>query len=60
MRCRPDGSLSPLGRMSEADEIAKAALYFASDDSANVTAIEITVDGGAINAPSGAKLFRTA
>lgn len=54
------GSLSPLGRMSEADEIAKAALYLASDDSANVTAIEITVDGGAVNAPSGAKLFRTA
>lgn len=54
------GGLSPLGRMSEADEIARAALYFASDDSANVTAIEITVDGGAVNAPSGAKIFRTA
>lgn len=54
------GAMSPLGRMSEAEEIAKAALYFASDDSANVTAIEITVDGGAINAPSGAKMFRTA
>ena len=54
------GGLSPLGRMSEAEEIAKAALYFASDDSANVTAIEITVDGGAVNAPSGAKIFRAA
>lgn len=54
------GAMSPLGSMSEAEEIAKAALYFASDDSANVTAIEITVDGGAINAPSGAKMFRTA
>ncbi len=54
------GSLSPLGRMSEAEEIAKAALYFASDDSSNVTAIEITVDGGATSAPSGAKLFRAA
>lgn len=54
------GSLSPLGRMSEADELAKAALYLASDDSVNVTAIEITVDGGAVNAPSGAKIFRTA
>lgn len=54
------GGLSPLGRMSEAEEIANAALYFASDDSANVTAIEITVDGGAVNAPSGAKIFRTA
>ena len=54
------GGLSPLGRMSEAEEIASAALYFASDDSANVTAIEITVDGGAVNAPSGAKIFRAA
>ncbi|KQV83584.1 SDR family oxidoreductase [Rhizobium sp. Root1220] len=54
------GSLSALGRMSEADEIAKAALYFASDDSLNVTGIEITVDGGATGAPSGAKIFRTA
>lgn len=54
------GGLSPLGRMSEAEEIARAALYFASDDSANVTAIEITVDGGAVNAPSGAKIFRAA
>ncbi|MGV1794175.1 SDR family NAD(P)-dependent oxidoreductase [Rhizobium sp. A37_96] len=54
------GGLSPLGRMSEAEEIANAALFFASDDSANVTAIEITVDGGAVNAPSGAKIFRTA
>ena len=52
------GSLSALGRMSEAEEIAKAALYLASDDAANVTAIEITVDGGMTNAPSGAKLFR--
>ncbi|WFU10376.1 SDR family oxidoreductase [Rhizobium sp. CB3090] len=54
------GSLSPLGRMSEAEEIARAALYFASDDSRNVTAIEITVDGGATSAPSGTKLFRAA
>ncbi len=53
------GAMSPLGRMSEADEIAKAALYFASDDSLNVTGIEITVDGGATGAPSGAKMFRT-
>jgi NAD(P)-dependent dehydrogenase (short-subunit alcohol dehydrogenase family) len=52
------GNMSPLGRMSEADEIAKAALYLASDDSLNVSAIEITVDGGATGAPSGAKLFR--
>jgi NAD(P)-dependent dehydrogenase (short-subunit alcohol dehydrogenase family) len=52
------GGLSPLGRMSEADEIAKAALYLACDDSLNVSGIEITVDGGATGAPSGAKIFR--
>lgn len=54
------GGMSPLGRMSEADEIAKAALYLASDDAANVTGIEITVDGGMTSAPSGAKIFRAA
>jgi NAD(P)-dependent dehydrogenase (short-subunit alcohol dehydrogenase family) len=51
-------AMSPLGRMSEAEEIAKAALYFASSDSTNVTGIEIVVDGGATSAPSGAKIFR--
>lgn len=54
------GNLSVLGRMSEADEIAKAALYLASDDASNVSGIEITVDGGMTNAPSGAKIFREA
>jgi NAD(P)-dependent dehydrogenase (short-subunit alcohol dehydrogenase family) len=54
------GGMSPLGRMSEAEEIGQAALYFASDDSRNVTGIEITVDGGATGAPMGAKMFRPA
>ena len=54
------GNMSALGRMSEADEIAKAALYLASGDSSNVTGIEITVDGGMTSAPSGAKIFRAA
>jgi len=40
-----------LGRMSEADEVAKAALYLASDDASNVTATEIVVDGGTTGAP---------
>jgi NAD(P)-dependent dehydrogenase (short-subunit alcohol dehydrogenase family) len=46
----------PLGRMSDADEIAKAALYLASDDAANVTATELVVDGGTTGAPSGAPI----
>jgi NAD(P)-dependent dehydrogenase (short-subunit alcohol dehydrogenase family) len=33
-------------RMGESDEVAKAALYLASDDSSFVTGIELFVDGG--------------
>ena len=54
------GSRSPLGRMSEAEEIGKAALYLASDDAANVSGTEIVVDGGMTGAPAGAKALRTA
>ena len=37
---------TPLGRTGEPDDIAAAALYLASDDSAFVTGIELVVDGG--------------
>lgn len=36
----------PLGRVGQADEIAAAALYFASDESAFTTGTELFVDGG--------------
>ena len=39
-------SLHPLGRMGEADDIAAAIVFLASNESAFVTGAEIVVDGG--------------
>jgi len=36
-----------MGRTGEPDEVAKAALFLASDDSSFVTGIELFVDGRA-------------
>src|ERR1700676_3428927 len=49
---------TPLGRIAEADHIAKTVLFLASDDAAHVQSAEIFVDGGATGSPAGAPIFR--
>jgi NAD(P)-dependent dehydrogenase (short-subunit alcohol dehydrogenase family) len=46
MRERSEGKSQPIHRVGEPIDIAKAALFLASDDSEWVTGIELVVDGG--------------
>ncbi len=50
-------SAVPQGRWGEPEEVAKAVLFLASDDSSYVNAIELIVDGGATGAPFGAPII---
>src|SRR5271163_4995664 len=47
-----------LGRWGEPEELAKAVLFLASDDSSYINAVELMVDGGLTGAPFGAAIFR--
>jgi NAD(P)-dependent dehydrogenase (short-subunit alcohol dehydrogenase family) len=51
-------SVIPMGRWGEPEDIAKAVLFLASDDSSYVNAVELMVDGGATGAPFGAPILR--
>ncbi len=48
----------PLGRVGEPEDIARCALFLASDDVAWISGAEIVVVGGALAATSGATLSR--
>jgi len=51
-------STVPLGRWGEPEDLAKAVLFLASDDSSYISAIELMVDGGMTGAPFGAPILR--
>jgi NAD(P)-dependent dehydrogenase (short-subunit alcohol dehydrogenase family) len=48
----------PLGRIGEAEEVAKTVLFLASDDASNIQGAEIFVDGGSTGSPAGAPIYR--
>jgi len=51
---------TPLARMGEPEDVARAVLFLISDDSGHVTGTELVVDGGATQSPAGAPVYRSA
>lgn len=51
-------SYIPLKRMGDPEEVAKVALFLASDDSSYIQGTEIVIDGGSSAAPLGAPIYR--
>ena len=51
-------STIPLGRWGEPEDLARAVLFLASDDSSYINAVELVVDGGLTGAPFGAAILR--
>src|SRR5947207_3577002 len=49
---------TPMRGLDEPNDISKAVLFLASDDSAHVQGQELLVDGGASASPSGAPIYR--
>jgi len=47
----------PLGRIGNPMEVANAVLFLATDESSFIQGAEIVVDGGATNAPLGARIY---